>query len=128
MTPKFLSVQEVLEIHQDQIDRYGGGSGVRDMGLLESAIAMPAAGFGEEYLHKDLFEMAAAYVFHIVQNHPFVDGNKRTGSLAADVFLATNGVQMHADQELFEELVLNVAEGKAGKPEIAGFLRTQSGA
>ncbi len=123
MTPKFLSLQEVLEIHRDQIARYGGSPGVRDIGLLESAVAMPAAGFGEEYLHKDLYEMAAAYLFHIVRNHPFVDGNKRTGSVAADVFLATNGLEIHADQESFEKVVLAVAEGRTGKPEIAEFLR-----
>ena len=70
MTPEFLSLAEALEIHRDQIERYGGNTGIRDLGLLQSALAMPAAGFGERYLHTDLFEMAAAYLFHIVQNHP----------------------------------------------------------
>ena len=76
MRPLFLTLEEVREIHIDQIERYGGGPGIRDISLLQSAIAMPAAGFGEQYLHGDLFEMAAAYLFHLVQNHPFVDGNK----------------------------------------------------
>ena len=114
-----------MKIHRDVIERYGGSPGVRDMGLLESAVAMPSAGFGDEYLHKDIFEMAAAYLFHIVQDHAFVDGNKRTGSVAADVFLTTNGMEISADQRAFEELALKVAQGEAEKPEIAAFLREQ---
>ena len=80
MEPRFLSVADVLGFHEDQLANYGGAPGVRDMGLLESAVAMPMAGFGDQYLHADLFEMAAAYLYHIVCNHPFVDGNKRTGA------------------------------------------------
>jgi len=95
--PIFLSLGEVLEIHRDQIDRYGGHPGIRDIGLLQSALAMPAAGFGGRFLHTDLFEMAAAYLFHITQNHPFVDGNKRTGAVASLVFLSLNGVEIKAD-------------------------------
>jgi death-on-curing protein len=72
--PVFLTLGEVIEIHHDQIERYGGDSGIRDLGLLQSAMAMPAAGFGGRYLHADLCEMAAAYLFHITQNYPFVDG------------------------------------------------------
>ena len=128
MLPVFFELDTVLEMHSRLIERFGGSHGVRDMGLLESAIAMPAAGFGDEYLHKDIYEMAAAYLFHIVQNHPFVDGNKRTGAAVAGFFLTTNGVKFHADQESFEKVVLAVAEGKMEKPEIAAFLRTQSGA
>ena len=81
MNPIFLSLAEVLEIHRDQIERYGGDPGIRDLDLLQSALAIPAAGFGGQYLHNDLYEMAAAYLFHITQNHPFVDGNKRTGAV-----------------------------------------------
>ncbi len=76
----FLSLEDVLEMHLDQIRRYGGSAEVRDMGLLESAIAMPQATYAGENLHEDVYSMAAAYFFHIVQNHPFVDGNKRTGA------------------------------------------------
>ena len=83
MNPVFLELHEILEIHRDQIERYGGDPGVRDLELLKSAVAMPMAGVREKYLHGDLFEMAAAYLYHIVQNHPFVDGNKRTGLVAA---------------------------------------------
>lgn len=94
--PLFLSVEDVIEIHADQIERYGGSLGVRDVELLRSAIGMPEAGFGDQYLHADLFEMAAAYLYHIIQNHPFIDGNKRTGTMAAFVFLNLNGVTLDA--------------------------------
>ncbi len=88
MDSTFLTLDEVIEIHRDMIERYGGSFGIRDEGLLESAVAMPQAGFGEQYLHADVFEMAAAYLFHIVRNHPFVDGNKRTGAWPRSPFLS----------------------------------------
>jgi death-on-curing protein len=80
VTPVFLSLAEVLEIHRGQIERYGGPVGLRDLGLLQSALAMPAAGFGGRYLHGDLVEMAAVYLFHIVQNHSQLDGRLRRHS------------------------------------------------
>lgn len=123
MSPAFLSLSEVLEIHRDQIERYGGDSGLRDLGLLQSALAMPAAGFGGRYLHNDLYEMAAAYLFHTTQNHPFIDGNKRTGVVAAIVFLFLNGVEFNADETELERIVLGVAEGKVGKDAVAEFFR-----
>jgi death-on-curing protein len=126
VNPVFLTLGEILEIHQDQINRYGGASGIRDIGLLQSAIAMPSASFGGQFLHSDLFEMAAAYLFHISQNHPFVDGNKRTGAVAAIVFLALNDIELDADEDAFEKIVLQVAEGKAGKETVATFLRDNS--
>jgi len=103
--PVFLSLAEILEIHLDQIERYGGKPGIRDAGLLQSALAMPSAGFGDRYLHEDLFEMAAAYLFHIARNHPFVDGNKRVGVVAALVFLAMNGVEIDAGEDELEEIL-----------------------
>ena len=126
MTPVFLSLAEVVEIHRDQIERYGGHAGIRDLGLLQSALAMPGAGFGGKYLHSDLIEMAAAYLFHIVQNHPFVDGNKRTGTVAGIVFLSLNGIELEADETQLEQLVIDVAKGKAGKSAVADFLRRNS--
>ena len=126
LNPIFLSLGEVLEIHRDQIERYGGDSGIRDLELLQSAIAMPAAGFGKRYLHSDLYEMAAAYLFHITQNHPFIDGNKRTGAVASIVFLSLNGLELEATQEALEKIVRNVAEGKIGKDAVAEFFRTNS--
>ena len=122
----FLTLEEVVEIHNDQIQRYGGTLGIRDMGLLQSALAMPSAGFGDQHLHNDLFEMSAAYLFHIVQNHPFVDGNKRTGAVAAVIFLALNGVELELAEDEFEVVVRKVAEGKLDKAGIAEFIETNS--
>jgi len=126
MNPIFLSLGEVLEIHRDQIERYGGRPGLRDLGLLQSALAMPAAMFSGQYLHNDLYEMAAAYLFHITQNHPFVDGNKRTGVVAAIVFLSLNSIEFDADEQELEKIVLQVAQGKAGKDVLAAFFRNNS--
>lgn len=123
MGPRFLELDEVLEIHRDQIERYGGSTGIRDSGLLRSALAMPSAGIAGQYLHVDLIEMAAAYVFHIVKNHPFVDGNKRVGAVAALVFLELNGMSVQiADQDLFD-MILGVAEGRISKSGVAETLR-----
>ncbi len=123
--PVFLTFAEVLEIHQDQLRRFGGRSGIRGLDLLKSAMAMPQAGMGEKYFHSDIVEMAAAYLFHIVRNRPFIDGNKRTGTVAALVFLALNGIEIEAEEEEFEHLVRRVAEGKADKNDIAGFFRSR---
>lgn len=124
--PRFFSVEDVIDIHADQIERYGGSLGVRDVELLRSAIGMPEAGFGNQYLHADLFQMAAAYLYHIVQNHPFIDGNKRTGAMAAFVFLKLNGLTLDADELTFESLVLKAAQGQIDKSAIAGFFRKHS--
>lgn len=123
MPPRLLDIDLVLRTHLSLIDAYGGEPGVRDVGLLRSAIAMPQAAFGGEHLHQDLFEMAAAYLFHIAQNHPFLDGNKRTGAAVALIFLDINGVEIDADEEGLVDLTLRVATGGAGKPEIAEFFR-----
>jgi death on curing protein len=124
--PEFLTLDEVVAINRDQIERYGGSIGVRDWGLLKSAIAMPAAMFGGQYLHADLFEMAGAYLFHLVQNHPFIDGNKRVGAVAADIFLTLNGLKLVAEQDDYAELVLSVAKGETSKSAVAEFLRAHS--
>lgn len=123
MKPTFLTLDEVLEIHSDQLARYGGSSGLRDPGLLDSALAQPQATFGGQFLHADLFEMASAYLFHIVQNHAFVDGNKRVGAVAALVFLLLNDQDIQATNQELETLVLSVAQGKTEKPAIAQFFR-----
>ena len=123
MLPFFLDIDLVLRTHSSLIEAYSGEPGVRDVGLLSSAIAMPQAAFGGECLHQDLFEMAAAYLFHIVQDHPFLGGNKRTGAAAAIIFLDLNGVEIDADEEGPVDLTLRVATGNAGKPEIAEFFR-----
>ena len=96
------------------------------MGLLESALAMPRSGFGGQYFHTDLHEMAAAYLFHLVKNHPFVDGNKRVGAGVAFVFLDLNGVELTATNDQLANAVLAVAEGKLQKCGVAEFLRKHS--
>lgn len=123
MSPDFLTLDDVLALHRDQIARYGGSYGVRDLGLLESALAMPAAQFGGQYLHGDLLEMSAAYAFHLVKNHAFVDGNKRVGATATSVFLSINGLQLVADPQDYYDLIIAIACGHLDKPAIAAFLR-----
>ena len=120
---KFLSLSEVLEIHQDQITRYGGTTGIRDVDLLKSALGMPPATYSGEFLHTDVFEMAAAYLYHLVRNHPFLDGNKRTGAVAALVFLLLNGYECEAPEDDLAVLVLAVARGEFEKSEVTAFLR-----
>jgi death on curing protein len=122
----FLRLEDILRLHAAQVDLYGGQHGVRDPGLLESALAQPQATFGGTFLHHDLFEMAAAYLFHIVQNHPFLDGNKRAGAVAALVFLDLNGIEVDASEGSLYDLTMTVATGKAGKPEIAEYFRSHA--
>jgi len=124
VNPRFLTLTEVTAIHASRLALYGGLPGVRDPGGLESAVAMPQAGFGGAYLHEDLFAMAAAYLYHLAAGHPFVDGNKRTGVAAADMFLTLNGYDIPATAEdAFEALVWEVARGTADKARVAEFLR-----
>ena len=123
MDPKFLTLDDALEVHRDQIERYGGTLGVRDNGLLESALAAPQSGFGGNYLHADLFEMASAYLFHLVQNHPFLDGNKRVGAAAALTFLVMNGIETKIPNQALVQMVLSVAQGRTEKMVIADFFR-----
>jgi len=120
--PEFLNIEDVLEIHTMQLARYGGGDGLRDQSLLESALAQPQATFGGEFVHDGLFAMAAAYLFHITSNHPFIDGNKRTGLLSALVFLDLNGIAIERESEKLYDLTMAVAEGRADKDEIAATL------
>lgn len=126
MNPIFLTLDEIVAVHRDQIARYGGSEGVRDWGLLKSAIAMPAATFGGQFLHSDLHEMAAAYLFHLVQNHPFIHGNIRVGAVAAYVFLALNDVGLAADNDSYADLVVSVARGETPKSAVAEFLRANT--
>ena len=123
---EFLELNDVLAIHIDQISRYGGDASIRDMGLLESAIAQPQASYGDRFLHAFPFEMAAAYLFHIVMNHPFVDGNKRTGTVAALVFLDWNGIEIHAKPGDLAELTLGVTTGNLKKADVATWWKDDS--
>jgi death on curing protein len=121
--PEFLTLDEVLALHADQIDRYGGSHGIRDLGLLESAHAAPRAAFAGGFLHGTVPEMAAAYLYHLVRNHPFVDGNKRAGLAAAIAFLGLNGLWLEAEEDALVGLVVGVAEGRLAKAEVAVFLQ-----
>jgi death-on-curing protein len=121
--PLFLTLDEVLALHADQIDRYGGLAGVRDLGLLESALAVVQATFGEVLLHSTIEEQAAASLFHLVKYHPFLDGNKRAGLAVAIAFLGLNDLRLAATEDEVVDLVLAIAEGRAGKPDAAVFIR-----
>ena len=120
--PVFLSIDQVLELHKHQIERYGGSEGVRDLGLLESAVAAPQASFGGTWLHDSIEEMAAAYLYHLAQNHPFVDGNKRIAAVSMIVFLRLNDLTPTFSADELVELTLSVAAGKTSKPEVGVFL------
>lgn len=121
--PEFLDVEDVLLLHDRQLARFGGGRGLRDRGLLESAVAQPQASSGSEYVHEGLFAMAAAYLFHLVSNHPFVDGNKRTAHVCYRVFLAINDVELVASEEEKYVQMLALAEGSLSESAFAAWLR-----
>ncbi len=120
----FLTLAEVIEVHADQIEQYGGRDGIRDINLLSSAVAVPHATFSGDFLHRDIFEMSAAYAFHVSQNHPFVDGNKRTALASALVFLEINGIGISDPDDKLYESVIKLASGKMTKEEFALILRS----
>ena len=125
MKIRFLGLEEVLALHADQIERYGGGAGVRDLGLLESAVAAPESSFGGGYLHGSLPEMAAAYLFHLAQNHAFVDGNKRVAAAAMIMFVYLNDHELECDEDELVDLTLGFATGTTTKADVAVFLATR---
>jgi death-on-curing protein len=108
-------------IHDEQLRLHGGAAGLRDEGMLESALSRPLQKLN--YTEADVFELAAAYLFGLVKNHPFIDGNKRTAFLAADVFLALNGWSVEASQEEIIAFVLGVAASEIDEQGAAGFFR-----
>ena len=122
-TPRFLSKSLVLALHQDLIATFGGAVGVRDEGLLESALAQPQATFGGKLLHPTIHEQAAAYLYHISRNHAFIDGNKRTACAAMETFLELNGYQLTLSDDKQYNLVLEVAQGNLTKEELCTFLK-----
>ena len=122
MKIRFLGLDEVLALHVDQIERYGGKEGVRDLGLLESAVAVPEASFDGAYLHATLPEMASAYLFHLAQNHPFIVGNKRVAAAAMFMFLYLNNLELICSEDDLVRLTLGVATGETTKAEVAVFI------
>lgn len=119
----YLTYEQVIELHDVLIQKFGGITGVREVGLLESALAAPMmAVFGRE-LHKSVYDKAGAYLYHIARNHPFCDGNKRTASATALAFLRANGENPCYEIEDFLKLVVSVAEGSEGSHEISNYFR-----
>ena len=125
--PEFLTLAEVIEIHTNQIELYGGQHGIRDLGLLQSALAQPQTSFAGEWLHTDIFHMAAAYAFHICSNHPFLDGNKRAALAAALVFLVMNGQEIKDPKQRLLDAMLDMAKGSLKKEKFAQILRELAG-
>jgi death-on-curing protein len=107
-----LSIEQVIDLHDEQLQRYGGATGTRDRGMLESALARPAMTFGGEDLYPDVPAKAAALMHSLALNHPFIDGNKRVAAHAAVVFVNVNGVELMASVPELVDITLAVAEGK----------------
>ena len=124
MTPEFLDVNDIIEIHRRQIEVFGGREGVRGAAILDSALAQPMATFGGQSLHADVFMMAAAYLFLITLNHPFIDGNKRTALAAALTLLELNGLPVPESAQALYDATMAVAEGRLGKEQLAHLLRS----
>ncbi len=118
-----LTVEIVREIHAEAIAKFGGSDGVRELALLESAVAAPQASFGGESPYQDIAEVAAAYLFYLCKNHPFIDGNKRAALGACIVFLRLNGIEPKTDGEEWEELTLTVAASAIDRDEATERLR-----
>ena len=118
-----LAINAVREIHEEVLRRFGGLTGVRDENLLASAVLTPQSSFGGKSPYTDLIDVAAAYLFYICRNHPFLDGNKRTAMMAAIVFLRLNGIEPAPDSRRWERLILDVAAGKIDRQETIQRLR-----
>lgn len=116
---KFLTLTMVLQIHKKIIDLFGGSHGLRDIKLIDSAVNQPKIMFQGKYVHTSISEMAAAYAYHIIKNHAFIDGNKRTGILAATAFLDYNSYELKLRQAEFYQLAIDVACSKISKQELA---------
>jgi death-on-curing protein len=126
--PEFLKVDDVKEAHAAALERWSGASGVRDEGALDAAVMQPQASFDGEHLYEDIFQMAAAYGFHISQAHAFIDGNKRAAALAMVTFLDMNGFRIpHHENDILYLAVMEVATGTMTKQELALLLRQLAG-
>ncbi|PYQ54114.1 MAG: type II toxin-antitoxin system death-on-curing family toxin [Acidobacteria bacterium] len=122
----YLSVEQLLRLHERQLRAFGGAPGMRDSGGLEAAMARPQTTFGGEDLYPDVEAKAAALMHSVVMNHPFVDGNKRLGAMAAELFLAVNGYDLGASDEALVEVSLAVARGEVSAEALAIWLRQRS--
>ncbi|HHV15579.1 MAG TPA: type II toxin-antitoxin system death-on-curing family toxin [Gelria sp.] len=120
---RFLTKEFVLHFHRQLLSEYGGRPGLRDEGLLESALAQAQMTIDGEYLHRDIFEMAAAYGYHICQNHAFIDGNKRLALVAIDTFLQMNGWELIADEKETYVTILRLAAGELNKQQLSKWIK-----
>jgi len=120
---RYLTLSEVLELHHRVIARSGGALGVLNLGALESALAQLRITFGGQELYSGVIEKASALGFSLIQNHPFVDGNKRTGHASMEIFLVLNDYEIHASVDEQERIVLEVASGKMDRPTFLAWLR-----
>lgn len=121
---RFLSESIVLAIHTDQLRLYGGRYGIREEATLDDALHMPQARFNGQFLHPSVFHMAAAYGFHLSQNHPFLDGNKRTAGMAMFTFLQLNGLEPTVAEIDYYHTMMAVANGQMNKEQLAHWLQT----
>jgi death-on-curing protein len=123
MSVQFIPEEVVFTIHTDILHRYGGEPGVRDRNLLDSALAQPKMTTDGKYLHKSIFDKAAAYGFHVCMNHPFVDGNKRVALVLMDIFLQKNGWEINAPEEDTYLMMISLASGKFNKSQLSSWLK-----
>lgn len=123
MAIQFIPDEIVPIVHRDLLRRYGRKAGVRDKNLLASALAQARMTAEGKYLHRTLFEKAAAYGFHICRNHPFIDGNKRVAFVLMVIFLSRNGWELRASEEKAYSAMMGLAEGRMSKPALAGWLK-----
>jgi len=121
---RYLTLNEVLELYRRIMEQSGGSVGIHDLGALESALAQPRVTFGGEELYLTVVEKASALGFSIIKNHPFVDGNKRTGHAAMETFLVLNGYEIEATVDEQERVILQVAAGELGRDEFTDWLRS----
>ena len=119
----FIPKQVILHFHEQLIELYGGTPGIRDEQLLDSALEQPKSSFGSSFLNESIFEMAAAYGFHICKNHPFVDGNKRISLVAMDTFLQENGYEITASEKETYKIIIALSSGEISKKELTEWLK-----
>jgi death-on-curing protein len=125
-TLNYLTLEEVLKFHDEMIDRFGGPAGVRDLSLLESALAQPEMAVFDNEVYKTIIEKAAAYIYFVIKNHPFIDGNKRTGLVCAIVFLKNNNIEVQENFESLYNFAIEVAASKIEFQEIIQYLNKHS--
>ncbi len=120
---RYLSISEILELHERLLASSGGATGIRDLGALESAVSQPYASFGGQELHPDVVAKAAALCFSLVMNHRFIDGNKRVGHAAMETFLLLNGFEINSEVDEQEKIVLSLAAGQFDRNNFVSWLR-----